>query len=70
MDGRMDGFHGMDMDNFITEMQPPQTVTGMIRDMQIFKKNVYYFISYRPRSSLEHFADLTVLLQHMEGNRD
>ena len=28
-------FHGMDMDNFITKRPPPQTVTGMIRDIRL-----------------------------------
>jgi hypothetical protein len=58
------------MDNFITEMLPPQIENGRIRNIWLFITNFHYFVGFRPRSSLELFADLTFLLQHTEGSRD
>ena len=34
MDGWIDRVHGKDMDNFITEKQPHQTVTGILKRLK------------------------------------
>jgi hypothetical protein len=60
----------MYMDKFIAEMLHPQIVTGMIGDIRICITNFHYFIGLRPRSSLELFADLIILLQHTEGSHN